>query len=173
MIEPLPPAPAATTPSRPSELKKGQFPVGPIARVVGLLHTRSGRRAAFATLVLFALTAALVGGAFLFRATGYRHGYELGRKSVGYYESAAIADSMKVSAGNAVLESAGMLPDPNQQGSWHVARFRVTRAEKLCSFGTTQGLDTMVVATFTSQESATVGRSYYSGSDGRIHHVNR
>ncbi len=167
------PAPADTPSGRPPEPHKGRTSIGPIARAARFLPTRSGRRAAFAGLVLLALAVAFVGGVFLFRATGHRLGYRLGYESVGYYEGAAIADSMKAVAGNAVLESAGMLPDPSRQGSWQVARFRLTRAGDLCSYGATPGVDTMVVATFTSHESATTGRSFYSSSDGRLHHVNR
>jgi hypothetical protein len=168
-----PPAPADTPSGRPPEPHKGRSSVGPIARAAQFLPTRSGRRAAFAALVLLVLAAALVAGSFLFRATGLRRGYHLGYESVGYYEAAAIADSMKAAAGNAVLESAGMLPDRSRQGSWQVARFSLTRAGELCSYGAAPDADTLVVATFASQESAEVGKSFYSGSDGRIHYVNR
>jgi hypothetical protein len=123
--------------------------------------------------VLLALAAGLIGGMFLFRATGYRLGYHLGYESVGFYEGTAIADSMKAVARNAVLEAAGMLPDSSRQGSWQVARFSLMRAKDLCSYGASRGLDTLLVASFTSHENAAVGKSYYSGSDGRIHYVNR
>jgi hypothetical protein len=167
------PAPADAPSGKPPEPPKGRSPVGPIARAVCFLPTGSGRRAAFTGVVLAALAAGLVGGAFIFRSAGYRRGYHLGYESVGYYEGAAIADSMKAAAGNAVLESAGMLPDRSRQGSWQVARFSLTRARELCSYGAAPDADTLVVATFASQESAEVGKSFYSGSDGRIHYVSR
>ncbi|GEM_PF-3078950 len=167
------PAPAPTSPGEPHESAEGRPTAGSIARAVRFLPTRSGRRAALSGLVFLTLVAALVGGAILFHATGYRGGYRAGYESVGYYEAAAIADSMKSVAGNAVLESAGILPDRSQQGSWQLARFSLTPARELCSYGAARGVDTMVVATFTSRESVLAGNSYYSGSDGRIHHVNR
>jgi hypothetical protein len=119
------------------------------------------------------LTASYIAGAFLFRAAGYRKGYAAGFESVGYYEGAAIADSMKEVASDTVLGRAGLMPDSGQHGLWHVARFGLTPARALCRYGDERELDTMRMPFFSEHERAPVGRSYRSGSYGRLYHVDR
>jgi hypothetical protein len=126
-----------------------------------------------AALVLVALAFSYIAGALLFRAAGYRNGYAAGFASVGYFEAATIADSMKAVASDTVLVRAGLMPDSGQHGLWHVAHFSLTPARALCKYGSEQALDTMKLPMFSEHEQAPVGRSYRSGSSGRIYHVDR
>jgi hypothetical protein len=170
MTEPVPPAPTDPLPDKPLESLSANRPqVGSTPRVLRLISTRAGRW--IAALVLVALAASCIAGAFLFRAAGYRKGYAAGYASVGYFEGAAIADSMIADASHAVLGLAGLMPEPGQHGLWHVARFGLTPAKAQCKYGNTPGLDTTKVPFFSEHTPVPVGRSYRSGSDGRIHHV--
>jgi len=135
------------------------------------VRTRAGRRTA--ALVLVVLAVSFVAGAFLFRAAGYRKGYAAGFASVGYFESAAIADSMKAVAGDTVLVRAGLMPDSGQYGLWHVARFSLTPAGALCRYGSERALDTMRLPVFSEHKQAPVGRFYRSGASSRLYHVDR
>jgi hypothetical protein len=85
-----------------------------------------------AVLILVALAVGYIAGALLLRAAGYRKGYAAGYASVGYFEGAAIADSMKADASDSVLGLAGLMPEPGRHGLWYVARFSLTPAEALC-----------------------------------------
>jgi hypothetical protein len=124
-------------------------------------------------MVTVALVVSYIAGALLFRAAGYRQGYASGFASVGYYEGAAIADSMKAVASDTVLVRAGLMPDSGRHGLWHVARFSLTPARALCKYGSERALDTMKLPIFSEHEQAPVGRSYRSGSSGRLNHVDR
>jgi len=174
VTEPSAPVSPGPPPDKPPESVSGKRPqVGSDAGALRFTRTRAGRRAAYAVLVLVALAGSYVAGARLFRAAGHRKGYEAGYTSVGYFEGAAIADSMKADASHAVLELAGLMPEPGQQGLWLVARFGLSRAKAMCKYGTERELDTMRVPTFSAHTPAPVGRSYRSGSDGSIYHVDR
>jgi len=137
------------------------------------MRTRAGRRVAYAGLAIVALVASDIVGALLFRAAGHRKGYAAGRESVGYFEGAAIADSMKADAADTVFELAGLMPDPGQHGRWQVARFGLAPAKTLCKYGNERVPDTTKVPTFSGQMLAPAGRSFRSGSGGRIYHVDR
>jgi len=168
-----PSAPVSPGPSQDKqlELPPGQQPqVVSTSRAFQFIRTRAGR---YAALVFVALAVSYIAGALLFRAAGYRKGYRVGRESVGYFEGAAIADSMKADASHTVLGLAGLMPDSGQYGLWHVARFGLTPAKALCKYGDERALDTMRVPTFSEHALAQVLRSYRSGSDGRIHYVDR
>jgi len=173
MAEPVPPAPTDPSQDKPLETaSKRRSKVGSILpAALGFIRTRAGRLTA--ALVLVALAVSFFAGALLFRAAGYRKGYAAGFASVGYYEGAAIADSMKAVASDTVLGSAGLMPDSGQHGLWHVARFGLTPAKALCKYGHTPGLDTMKAPNFSDHTRAPVGRSYRSGSNGRLYHVDR
>jgi hypothetical protein len=138
--------------------------------------TRASRRARARllaiALVLVALAASYIVGSLLFRAAGYRQGYAAGLASVGYFEASAIADSMKAVACDTVLARAGLAPDSGRQGVWQVARFGLTPAKALCSYGGERALDTMRLPVFSEHEQAPVSRYFRSGN-GHIHHVDR
>jgi hypothetical protein len=125
-----------------------------------------------AALVFVVLAAGYIAGSLLFRATGYRQGYAAGLASVGYFEAAAIADSMKAVACDTVLARAGLAPDSGRQGVWQVARFGLTPAKALCSYGGERALDTTRLPVFSEHEQALVGRYFRSGG-GHIYHVDR
>ncbi len=124
-----------------------------------------------AALVLVALSASFVAAAIFFQLTGRSQGYRSGYRSVGYPEAQPIADSMKAAASQELLKLAGLVPDAGQLGVWHVARFELARPSALYRYGTEP--DTTRVPAFSSLEKAPVNRSYHSGSDGRIHYVDR
>jgi hypothetical protein len=169
-----PPAPTDPSQEKPLESPPVKQPqVGSTSGAQRFSRTRAGRRIAYAVLVLVALAASYIAGALLFRATGHRKGYAAGYASVGYFEGAAIADSMKADASDTVFGLAGLMPDSGQHGLWHVARFGLTPAKALCKYGNQRELDTMRVPTFSAHVLAPVGRSYRSGSGGRIYHVDR
>lgn len=172
MTEPAPPAPTGPSQDKPPESAPANRPqVVSTSGALWFIRTRAGRRTV--ALVLAALAVSYIAGALLFRATGYRKGYAAGFASVGYYEGAAIADSMKAVAADTTFERAGLRPDSGQYGLWHVARFGLTPAQALCKYGNTPGLDTMKVPVFSEPELAPVGRFYHSGSSGRLYHVDR
>src|SRR5512143_3314253 len=124
-----------------------------------LIRTRPARLIA---LVLVTVAVSCVAGAFLFQATGSRKGYQTGYASVGYYESAAIADSMIADASNSTLRSAGLAPETGQHGAWYVARFELARAGKLCRYGATPVPDSVRVPTFSALARVPTGKSYNS-----------
>ncbi len=128
---------------------------------------------AYAGLAIVALVASDIVGALLFRAAGYRKGNAAGRESVGYFEGAAIADSMKADAADTVFALAGLMPDPGQHGIWQVARFGLAPAKTVCRYGTERVSDTTRVPTFSGHMLAPEGRSFRSGTGGRIYHVDR
>jgi hypothetical protein len=121
-----------------------------------------------AALVLVALAVSYIAESMLFRAAGFRQGYAAGFASVGYYESAAIADSMKADANDTVLVRAGLMPDSGRHGLWQVARFGLTPARALCKYGSERALDTMKLPVFSEHEQAPVGRFYRGGYSSRF-----
>jgi hypothetical protein len=135
------------------------------------MRTWAGRLTA--ALVLIGLAASYIAGAALFRAAGYGKGYAAGVASVGYFEGAALADSMKAVAGDTILARAGLMPDSGQPGLWHVARFGLTPARTLCKYGSERALDTIKLPVFSQHERAPVGRSYRSSGSSRLYHVDR
>jgi len=141
------------------------------SKALPFIRTRVGRLTA--ALVLVALAVSYIAGSMLFRAAGFRRGYAAGFASVGYYEGAAIADSMKADAGDTVLVRAGLMPDSGQHGLWHVARFSLTPAKALCKCGSERALDTLKLPVFSEHEQARVRRFYRSGSSSRLYHVDR
>jgi hypothetical protein len=172
VTEPVPPAPTDLSRDKPLESQSVNPPqVGSTSTSLPVIRSRAGRWSA--VLVLAALVASYMAGAFLFRAAGYRKGYAAGVGSVGYYEGAAIADAMKAVASDTVLGRAGLMPDSSRHGLWHVARFGLTPARALCRYGDERELDTMKMPFFSEHERAPVGRSYRSGSYDRLYHVDR
>jgi hypothetical protein len=172
MTEPVPPVPTGPFQDRPLDSPPAKQPqVGSTSGTLPFIQSSAGRWTA--ALVLVALAISYVAGAFWFRAAGYRKGYAAGFASVGYFEGAAIADSMKAVASDTVLVLAGLMPDSGQHGLWHVTRFGLKPAKALCKYGSERALDTMKVPIFLENERAPVGRSYRSGSYGRIYHVDR
>jgi hypothetical protein len=172
MTEPVPPSPTGSSRDRPPEFPSvNPTKTAATSMTQPFIRTRAGRLTA--ALVVVALIASYAVGAWLFRAAGYRKGYAAGFASVGYFEGAAIADSMKAVAGDTVFARAGLLPDSGRHGLWHVARFSLTPAGSLCKYGTEPALDTMKLPAFSGHEQAPVGRSYRSGSSERLYHVDR
>jgi hypothetical protein len=172
MTEPVPPAPAGPSQDKPLEPQSATRPqVGSASTALPFIRTRAGRLTA--ALVLVALAVSYIAGALLFRAAGYRKGYAAGCESVGYFEGAAIADSMKAVASDTVLARAGLMPDSGQHGLWHVARFGLEPAKALCKYGSSRELDTVKVPSFSEHAQAPVGRSYRIGSSSRIYYVDR
>jgi hypothetical protein len=171
MTGPVLPAPTGSPENKPSEFPSADpTRAAPTSTKPPYMKNRAGLIAA--AVVLVALIASYVVGALLFRSTGYRRGYAAGFASVGYYEGAAIADSMKAVARDTVFARAGLLPDSGQHGLWHVARFNLTPARAFCSYGSEPALDTMRLPVFSEHERAPVGRSY-RGASGRLYHVDR
>ena len=172
MTEPVPPAPTGSSRDKPLESQPANpTQTAPISMTLPFIRTRARRLAA--ALVLVALAVSYIAGALLFRAAGYRKGYAAGLASVGYFEADAIGDSMKAVASDTVLVRAGLMPDSGQHGLWQAARFSLTPARALCKYGSERALDTMKLPVFSEHERAPVGRSYRSGSSGRIYHVDR
>ena len=168
------PAPTGPSPAEPRKSPSGRRPrVGSTSGALRLIRTRVGRWIAYAALALVTLAGSYIAGAHFFRAAGSRSGYRAGYASVGYFDRAAIADSMIAVASDTVLGLTGLMPDSGEHGLWHVVRFGLTPAKALCKHGNEQGLDTIVVPTFSADTPAMVGRSYHTGSDGRIYHVDR
>jgi hypothetical protein len=172
MTEPVPPASTGSSRDKPSESQSANpTQTASTSMALPFIRTRAGRLTA--ALVLVALTVSYIAGALLFRAAGHRMGCAVGFASVGYFEAAAIGDSMKAVASDTVLVRAGLMPDSGQHGLWHVARFSLTPAGALCKYGSERALDTMKLPVFSEHEQAPVGRSYRSGSSGRLYHVDR
>lgn len=172
MIEPVPPAPTDPAPGEPLVTQSAKPPQpASAANALPFIRTRAGLMTA--ALVLVALAVSYIAGSMLFRAAGFRKGYAAGFVSVGYYEGAAIADSMKAVAGDTVLVRAGLVPDSGRHGLWQVACFSLTPARALCKYGSERALDTMKLPVFSEHEQATVGRFYRSGSSSRLYHVDR
>ena len=170
MSEPVPPVPTGSSREKPLESPPTNPPQTDwSAKPLPFIQTRAGRLTT--ALVLVALAISYITGTLLFRADGYRKGYAAGLASVGYFEAAAIADSMKAVAGDTVLVRAGLMPDSGKSGLWHVARFGLTPAKALCKYGSEPALDTMKLPVFTEHESVTVGGFYRSGASGRLYHV--
>ena len=141
MTEPAPPAPTGSSLYKPLE---SQFanPTQTASAFMTLpfIRTRAGRLTA--VLVLVALAVIYIAVALLFRVAAYRKGYAAGCASVGHFEGAAIADSMKAVASDTVLARAGLMPDTGQHGLWHVARLGLTPARALCAYGSERARDT-------------------------------
>ena len=172
MPEPVPPAPTGPSQDKPIETQSAKpSQVASTSIALPFIRTRAGRMTA--ALVLVALAVSYIAGTLLFRAAGFRKGYAAGFASVGYFEGAAIADSMKAVAGDTVLVRAGLLPDSGRHGLWHVVRFSLTPARAVCKYGSERALDTMKLPVFSEHEQAPVGRFYRGGSSSRLYHVDR